>query len=301
MSGIASNLSTRASPARRAGIRALSFAIGAALLCGGVAVAATTIARGPVRAASPKPTSPKPTSPEPTFLEPASPKPMAEHWIAIAKPVRIYDLEAPAFRGLPATYTARRHALGGGREDTLVLGALSGTAPMLRFSAFRRADEAADAAPLATALARLAADAGLTRVEEGPFRPDVDQNPRRGQGEGITTRFGRVEVAGLVLSGGGRLVSCDGFRLALDRPAFAVTGLACAAYGRPMPRRTLACLIERLDLASARDDRDLIDFFAASELRRDAGCAGMGLGPNAVHAASLDDISDTLGESLRRR
>ena len=45
----------------------------------------------------------------------------------------------------------------------------------------------------------------------------------------------------------------------------------------------------------------LIDFFAESELRRDAGCVGMGLGPSAVHAAWLDDISDTPDKSLPRR
>ncbi len=284
MGDIASKPSGEASPARHSGIQAgiRALVVGAALLCGGAAVA--TMAREPARA--------------------VRPRPIVEGWIAIAKPVRIYSFEAPAFRGSPATYTARRHTPDGGREDTLAFGTFGGTAPMLRISVFRRAREAADTAPLASVLASTAAAAGLTSVEEGPFRPlqrDAAKGPANDAGEGIATRFGRVEVSDLVLSGGGKLASCDGFRLAVDQPALTVTGLVCAANGRPMPRKALGCLIERLDLASARDDRTLIDFFAASELRRDSGCVGMGLGPNAVHAAWLDDISDTPDESSRRR
>ncbi len=282
MSDIAPGLSKTTPSARRGG--ALGLVVGAALLCGGAAVAARATARGPDRA--------------------SEPKPVAESWIAIAKPVRIYSFEAPAFRGLPAAYTARRHALGGGREDRLVFGTFGHGAPMLRVSLFRRAGEAPDATPLTAVLARAAADAGLgvgDPLRRGALAPGVGRSAAHGQAERVATRFGGAEVADLALSDGTTAAPCTGFRLALDRPAFAMTGLVCAADGAPMPRRALGCLIERLDLASARDDRDLIDFFAASELRRDAGCAGMGLGPNAAHAAWLDDISVTAGKSLRRR
>ena len=260
----------------------------AALLCGVAAVvlAAAAIGRAGDRAAAPKPAA------------------IVESWVAIAKPVQVFSFEAPTFRGLPMTYTARRHTLGGGREDRLAFGTFGGNAPMLRVNLFRRAGEAPDATPLAGALAHAAADAGLSVVRNGLSGVVTGRNA--GLAERIATRFGRVEVAdlavsGLVPSGAAGLASCSGFRLAFDRPAFSMTGLACAADGKPMPRRVLGCLIERLDLASARDDRDLIDFFAASELRRDAGCAGMGLRPNALHAAWLDDISVTPNKSLRRR
>ena len=47
--------------------------------------------------------------------------------------------------------------------------------------------------------------------------------------------------------------------------------------------------MDRLDIASGGEDRALIDFFAAAELKRDAACNGMRMGPDTVHAAWLDE------------
>ena len=218
MGDIASTSSGKASPARHsgipAGIRALGIVVGAALLCGGATVAAATMGREPARA--------------------VRRLPIVEGWIASAKPVRIYSFEAPAFRGSPATYTARRHTPDGGREDTIAFGTFGETAPMLRISMFRRAREAADIAPLASVLASTAAAAGLTSVEEGPFRPvqrdvakDPAKDPCKGQGEGpgqgIAMRFGRVEVSDLARGRAARLHG-DGPGLRRQRQADAAQG-----------------------------------------------------------------------------
>jgi hypothetical protein len=45
----------------------------------------------------------------------------------------------------------------------------------------------------------------------------------------------------------------------------------------------------------------LIDFFAATELRRDGACEGMRLGPDTLHARWLDDKPATQRKTLRRR
>ncbi len=106
----------------------------------------------------------------------------------------------------------------------------------------------------------------------------------------MPTRFGTFEIADVTLTDGSvARVPCSGFRLALAAPAFTISGLACGRPGEPVTRTTLACLVDRLDLASGGDDRAMIDFFAASERRRDAACAGARLAPDGMHAAWLDD------------
>jgi hypothetical protein len=230
---------------------------------------------------------PKP-APLPTPVENAVVAAPVEHWIEIRKPVQIFSLQAPELRGLPLAYAARRHSVAGGREDTLAFGTLADGGSALRLGLFRRADEKAVSVPFYASIASQAADAGLGIERSG--LPDL-----------VVTRFGRMEVADVALSGKGRSQSCHGFRLSLTGPALSMTGFACAPATKPMSRATLGCLIERLDLASAREDRALIDVFAASELHRNAACEGMRLGPDSVHAAWLDDKPATLAKRIRRR
>ena len=209
--------------------------------------------------------------------DPAALAPPGSAWTEIVKPVRIYSLEAPEFAGRAATYTARRHVIGGGREDVLALGTLDGAAPAIRLRIFRRGTEPAADVPLFAALVHEAAQAGLAVGRSS--LPDV-----------LPTRFGRFEVADITLTRkDGAATPCGGFRLALDKPALSISGLACGRHVAPMSRQAMGCLIERLDVASARDDRALIDFFAATELRRNAACAGMRLGPDGLHAPWLDE------------
>ena len=96
-------------------------------------------------------------------------------------------------------------------------------------------------------------------------------------------------------------VPCSGFRLSLAAPPLTIGGLACGATGKPMTRKALACMLDRLDLHSGGEDREMIDFFAASERRRDPSCSGAGLAPDALHAAWLDDKPVTHGRTSRRR
>lgn len=210
---------------------------------------------------------------------PSPPAPPPAAWREIVKPVRIYNLEAPLLRGAALDYTARRHTFGG-REDVLTLGTLDGDKPALRLRIFRRADEAPLQVPLFAALAHEAAQVGLAIGRSG--LPDL-----------LPTRFGRFEIADVSLARKeGAAAPCDGFRLILDKPALTITGLACGHRGAALSQADVGCLIERLDVASARDDRDLVDFFAGSELRRNAVCAGARMGPDGLHAAWLDDKPD---------
>ena len=218
------------------------------------------------------PTSVTPDRPEPP------PAPVAPTWLDIIKPVQIYNLEAPILADAPIVYSARRRSTGGGREDTLTFGVLGDASKALTLRIARQESDPMSKPPLYAVFARRAADAGQSIDRVGP----TDLMP---------TRFGAFEIAAVTLATTGEKTpsgACEGFRLALDQPGLAISGLACGGT-RPFSQADLACLIDRLDLASGGEDRTLIDFFAASELRRDGACRGIGLSPDKVHAAWLDD------------
>jgi glutathione S-transferase len=50
-------------------------------------------------------------------------------------------------------------------------------------------------------------------------------------------------------------------------PALTLAGFACAAAGERLSAADLACLVERLDLVAAAEDRPLRDYFAAARAR----------------------------------
>ncbi len=218
---------------------------------------------------------------------PALPPPLPPEWTDVPRPVHIFDLEAPMLRGLPPLYSARRRTMGDGREDMLAYGT-PGHDAALRLRLGRRGPGAAALPPLVAAIASQAADADLSVG-------------RVGLADLMPTRFGRFEVADVTLVDQTALrVPCSGFRLALDAPAFTISGLACGTPGKPLTRAALACLVDRLDLASGGEDRAMIDFFAASERRRDPSCVGARLAPDGMHAAWLDDKPVTRAKTSRR-
>lgn len=266
----------QAEPIGRRPRSSLLIALAGAVLAVGLMMAALSS----LAAALSRPVAPAPA--------PAAPRPT---WMDIPKPVQIFSLQAAALEGRPLVYSARRLTTGEIREDVLAFGAIGGDAPALRLNLLRRR-AGPTRVPLFAALAREAADVGLAVERSG--LPDL-----------MTTRFGRFETAEVTLAGQGAPglsagATCSGFRLALTKPELSITGLACGTVARG----NLGCLIDRLDLASAGEDRALIDFFAATELTRNVACKGMRLGPDEAHAAWLDDKPDTppkSRKSLRRR
>ena len=196
-------------------------------------------------------------------LEPApAPQVAPVAWRDIVKPVRIYDLESPVFAGAPVTYVARRQDGDAGRQDVLVIGRFDGAKPALRLRMGRHVDDMPGNVPFDAAVAREAALAGLSVS-------------RHGSTSLLRTRFGAFDVidVDLIAVPGGQPLPCQAFRRSLDRPALSISGLVCGQRGAALSRAAAGCLIERLDVASAGDDRELVDFFAASELHRNLTCA----------------------------
>ena len=260
--------------------------LGIAALLGLGAIAAATLE---ARAIAPAlPVAALPGFPLPIAASPVATRPSSERaapvWTDVVKPMEIFNLEAADLPRDPRTYGARLIS-GGGRRDVIGLGILGGEGPAMRLALYRPGSERVVVTPIFADLARLAAEAGLSITRSG--LPDL-----------MSTRFGAFEVVAIGVVKGSMIQSCSGFRLTRDAPAFAIMGLACG--GRIASRARLACLLDRIDLTAGGGDRPLVDFFAASELRRDKACAGMRLGPDIVHGPHGDDQPATPLKNRRR-
>ena len=237
----------------------LGLAAGLVLALGVLALMTMPDAAAPERSTAPAPPVP----------------PAAPAWIDIVKPVEMFGVSAPEFDKQPHAFVARRHLVGGGRQDFLSFGTPDGLGPYLRLSLYRVGTEAPLDAPLFVDVARRAADTSLgIRHAGGPYT--------------VATRFGRFEAVDLDLASEA-VPTCTGVRLLVPSPALRIVGLACGPRRRPLNAAALACLLERIDLTAAAEDPALSRFFAASELARNPACAGAAMAPTPLHAPWLDD------------
>jgi hypothetical protein len=187
-------------------------------------------------------------------------------WQEIGKPVKLYDLAAPQLAHEKRSYAARRHTSGGGRDDALTFGEFAGTGPFLRISIYRHGSEKVADAPFFVDMARRAAQLGLS-LSRAHFA------------ETQATRFGDMETAAMTMAEGRTARdNCRGFRYSAAQLGLTIAGFACGAGDQPMSGGDLACLVDRLDLLSAGEDRPLRDFFAQAQSRGPRGC------PDAVPA-----------------
>jgi hypothetical protein len=204
------------------------------------------------------------------------PPPPPPTWVEVEQPIEFFNLNAPGFVSSAATYEARRHRTGGGRQDILTFGKFDGKEPFIRLVLYRVGNEEVPQSPLFVELVRMAAAAGLSVARS--LTP-----------EDLATRFGDFETADVDLAAGERPATpCLGFRTAALEGRFRISGFACGVPAKPLSRPALACLLDRLDLNSAGDDPTLAGFFAATELRRDPLCAGTGLAPTVLKTNWID-------------
>jgi hypothetical protein len=193
----------------------------------------------------------------------AAPHIVKPAWAEIQKPFRLFALNAPEW-GRESGYAAERHREGGGRRDHLTFGAFGADRPWLDLTLYRVGSEAADPAPFFVDVTRRAAPAGLAVA-------------RMGQPKALSTRFGVFEVADFTLApprgASGPSTRCVGFRLA-DAKILQIGGFACGAPGKPIEPTHLACTLERIDLVSAGDDKQLRGFFTGAPSEPGAACRG---------------------------
>lgn len=217
-------------------------------------------------------------APEPAQQASAS----SRNWTEINHPIAVYDLAGTEFAKLPLVYRARRHRPDGAREDVLTFGSLGAAKPYLLLSLLRRrtAAEREGSAGLADDLAGLAGarHATLSRIQAAAP---------------AETRFGTVEAAELLLWDAGSATPCLGFRGPAGAGVLRIAGFACGSPGRPLGRAALGCVIDRIDLLSARDDAPLRAVFVAAERRAGPACGG-GTSGQALTSTDLAGASGLL-------
>lgn len=195
-------------------------------------------------------------------------------WVAIARPIAIFHLEAPELGREAPAIEARRSRDGGQREDLLSFGSFAGSAPHLSLRLKTGDGIAAGTGSFTVALVHAAALRSLA-VERG------------GTPAAIETRFGPLETADIVLGDGSESRACLAFRTVGPDAPFAMSGWWCAG-AKPSDRKQLTCLIDRLDLANAGAEPELRAAFARSELRRQPGCATPRLSATGRKVSWLD-------------
>jgi hypothetical protein len=202
------------------------------------------------------------------------PAAMEADWIAVTRPIAIFNLEAPELGREAPVVEARRSPDGGSREDLMSFGSFAGDGAHLSLRLRTGEGIAAASGSFTVALVHAAALRSLA-VERG------------GTPAALETRFGPLETADVVLGDGAGSRACLAFRTVEAEALFAMSGWWCAGP-KPSDRRQLACLIDRLDLANAGAEPALRAAFARSELRRQPGCAPPRLSATGRRVSWLD-------------
>lgn len=195
-------------------------------------------------------------------------------WLAISRPIAIFNLEAPELGREAPAIEARRSRDGGQREDLLSFGSFAGAGSHLSLRLKTGDGIAASSGSFTIALVHAAALRSLA-VERSSAPATIE------------TRFGALETADVVLGDGTESRTCLAFRTVGSEAPFTMSGWWCAG-SRPSDRRQLACLIDRLDLANAGAEPELRAAFARSELQRQAGCAPQRLSATGRKLSWLD-------------
>lgn len=195
-------------------------------------------------------------------------------WVAITRPIAIFNLEAPELGRTAPAVEARRSQDGGRREDMLSFGDFAGSAPHLSLRLRTGDGVTASVSSFTVALVHAAALRSLA-VERSSAPATIE------------TRFGALETADIVLGDGSESRNCLAFRTVGSDAPFTMNGWWCAG-ARPSDRKQLTCLIDRLDLANAGADPELRAAFARSELQRQPGCANPHLSATGRKVSWLD-------------
>lgn len=229
---------------------------------------------------------------------PATPPAPSPAWIEIPRPVELFRLEAPELGKETRSYEARRRRTGSGRQDILAFGGVNGSGPFLRLTLYQLGAERAPDAAFYVDLARRAAEIGRAIT-------------RAAQPTALPTRFGGFEAADLTLMrSDSSQTACLGFRSANGTGKLRITGFACNGADGSLPLATskpaLACLLDRIELAPAAENAEVIALFAARELNGDTACAERAPEPTPLRGGRFDEAQfdaaqgAALGKSARK-
>ncbi len=201
----------------------------------------------------------------------------------IAKQNAAFDLTAPEFAKEKKTLSSRRLEGGDGREDSLALGEFTSGGPYLRLDIRETPADKRGNPDFFLDMTRHAGQAGLAVVKISQLSP-------------LASRFGSFETADIRLSqkAGGESApterACLALRLMGAKRSVEIAGVACGAPAKPIDRRALGCILDRLDYSPNGENAAFDQFFLAAEQERGKGCGGAGaaLSPNAEKNSWLE-------------
>lgn len=207
-------------------------------------------------------------------------------WVVLASPVAMFGLDSPELdRQVPA-YEARLAQAGARRRDDLSFGSFAADRPHLQLRLQVEHGAMPAASSFVISLVREAAERGMSIQ-------------RSGLASAIATRFGPVETADATLSDGEASRPCIVFRKSPGELPLGLSGWWCGGADRPADRQQLICMIDRIDLLNAGDDRVLRSAFAKTELARQPACATPRLSATGRKTSWLD--ADGKAPGLRTR
>lgn len=209
-----------------------------------------------------------------------------EGWTRIAKPIAMFGLDSTELERQAPVYEARRSQDDARREDVLAFGGFAEPKPhlVLRFLLDSKDEQLSQ--PFVIALVREAAGRGMSLQ-------------RSGAPTGIETKFGLVETADATLSDGATSRACIGFRHRVSDAHLSLSGWWCGGASRPADRQQLTCLLDRVNLLSAGDDRALHAAFTRTELERQPACSPPRLSASGRKTSWLD--GDGAAPALRTK
>ncbi len=170
----------------------------------------------------------------------------------------LFKIDAADLVFPPVIQETRLHR-SGGREDTLSMGEFA-TAPHFKIAISRQVPDDAGRS-FYVDLVLKAAESSL--AVERNAQPTV-----------VTTKFGALEVSETVLHGRAN-ADCLAFRHKQIEPPFALRGWLCAAEGKTVDSRLLACLVERVTLADPGKAPELASLFTENGRQKGGACAGI--------------------------
>lgn len=185
----------------------------------------------------------------------------SDPWRYVTAPIAAYNLESSELGRAAPVYRVRTNA-SGGRQDIMIWGEggvqpTSARASVAGGLVVERRGGTSPSDSLYVETARRAALVGASIV-------------RMAQALELETKFGLAEIAETQIESLGKGYSCQSFRVTGDYSLLRVNGWFCGTGARPVTRDSLGCLIDRLDLMAAGNDKQLRSWFAAAERVRKA-------------------------------
>jgi hypothetical protein len=199
----------------------------------------------------------------------------------LVKQYAAFDLSAPEFAKEKKALSSRVLEGSDSREDSLTIGQFASNGPYMRLDIRQTAGEKLGSPDFFLDMTRHGSDAGLSVVG------------RIGQPSPLVTRFGSFEAADIRLTdsaagkGAGER-ACLAVRLVNTKAYIQISGLACGAAAKPLDRRAMGCILDRLEYQPNGENKSLDQFFLNAELERGKGCADAGQTPTASKSSWLD-------------